>query len=99
MSNFNHKWAKTDAPRPPVRVKEAARPPGPLNPRLEQASRQIQTQTTKLDTAFNRLKEKDAHLFNRVVQALRRHDTQLSLALSNELAEVRKIAKMVSQAK
>ncbi|MBI4257943.1 MAG: hypothetical protein HY619_03215 [Thaumarchaeota archaeon] len=99
MSIFARKWVKPETPSIANRVKEAVRPVGPLKLRLEMAGRQIQTQVTKLDSTFVRLKERDTTLFNKIVVAIRKHDTQMSIALSNELVEVRKIAKMISQAK
>ncbi|MBI2183705.1 MAG: hypothetical protein HYU39_01970 [Thaumarchaeota archaeon] len=99
MSNFARKWVKPEAPSITARMKDAVRPAGPLKPRLELAGRQIQAQVAKLDSTFVRLKEKDNALFNKIVAAIRKHDTQMSIALSNELVEVRKIAKMISQAK
>jgi len=70
-----------------------------LKPRLERATRQIQGQITKLDNRLERLKERDSSTFKRLVAGMEKHDTQRSTALSNELAEVRKMAKLVSQAK
>lgn len=99
MSDFAKKWARSDTPGVGTRVKAAVRHAGPLKPRLEQAQRQIQSQIVRLDSTFTRLRERDASLFNKIVTAIRRHDTQLSVALSNELAEVRKIARMVGGCK
>ncbi|MCP8305160.1 MAG: hypothetical protein H3Z50_06835 [archaeon] len=70
-----------------------------MKPKLEQATRQIQAQITKLDNRLVRLKERDSSTFKRIVVAMQKHDAQTSAALSNELAEVRKMAKLVSQAK
>jgi len=70
-----------------------------LKPKLEQASRQIQAQITKLDNREVKLKERDSSTLNRMVAAIQKHDTQMSSALSNELAEVRKMTKLVSQSK
>jgi division protein CdvB (Snf7/Vps24/ESCRT-III family) len=70
-----------------------------LKPRLEQAIRAIQVQITKLDATANKLKERDTAIFNKVVSALQKHDTQHASVYANELAEVRKIARLVTQAK
>jgi division protein CdvB (Snf7/Vps24/ESCRT-III family) len=45
------------------------------------------------------MNEKDATLFRRIVEATQKHDTDTARVLSNELAEVRKISKTLSQAK
>lgn len=81
------------------RVRETVRPAGPLKPRLEQAVRQIQIQVAKLENASQKLKERDTAIFNKVVSAIQRHDMQHASVFANELAEVRKMTKMVTQAK
>jgi division protein CdvB (Snf7/Vps24/ESCRT-III family) len=70
-----------------------------LKPRLEQATNQIQSQITKLDNRLVRLKERDSTIFKRMVTEMQKHDAQMSSALSNELAEVRKTANIVNQSK
>jgi division protein CdvB (Snf7/Vps24/ESCRT-III family) len=46
-----------------------------------------------------KLKERDAKLFQRIVEATQQHDTQTSKVLSNELGEVRKVTKILSNAR
>ncbi|MEM2650335.1 MAG: Snf7 family protein, partial [Candidatus Nitrosocaldus sp.] len=72
---------------------------GPLKPRIEHAQRKLQMQIMKLDTIAQKLREKDQLLFKRIVQSIQQHDTQYSAVLSNELAQIRKLSKMVNQAK
>jgi len=45
------------------------------------------------------LQERDAKLFQRIVEATQKHDTQTSKVLGNELAEVRKVTKILSSAR
>ena len=45
------------------------------------------------------MKEKDQTLFRKVVNAIQQHDTQYSSVLSNELAQIRKMGKMVGHAR
>ncbi len=99
MSKFADKWQKPPTPTVGERVKEAVRPPGPLKHRLEAAVRQIQVQITRLDSTANRLREKDSGIFNKVVTAIQKHDMSHASVYANELAEIRKISKMVTQAK
>jgi division protein CdvB (Snf7/Vps24/ESCRT-III family) len=97
--SFAQKWVRTQTPGIGDRVKDAVRPAGPLKPRLEQAVRQIQIQVSKLDTTSTKLKERDTAIFNRVVGAISKHDMQHASVFANELAEVRKMNKMVTQAR
>jgi division protein CdvB (Snf7/Vps24/ESCRT-III family) len=99
MSEFASKWVKQSGGGFGGRIREAVRPAGPLKPRLEQAVRQIRIQIAKLDAALTKLKERDQTIFNKVVSAIQKHDMQHAAVFANELAEVRKMEKMVTQAK
>jgi division protein CdvB (Snf7/Vps24/ESCRT-III family) len=97
--SFASKWAKSNEPSMGERLQNAVKPAGPLKPRIEQAQRKLQMQIMKLDTIAQKLREKDQSLFKRIVQAIQTHDTQYSAVLSNELAQIRKLNRMVTQAK
>ncbi|MEM3403925.1 MAG: Snf7 family protein [Nitrososphaeria archaeon] len=99
MSNFGQRWVKEQKPGMGDKVREAIRPSGPLKPRLEDAIRAIQTQIARLDATATKLKERDAAIFNKVVTAIQKHDTQHASVYANELAEVRKMNKMVTSSK
>ncbi len=99
MADFTSKWSKGYELTFGEKIKGAIKPAGPLKPRLEQAIRQIQVQIAKLDTAAAKLKERDKYIFNKVVSALQRHEQQRAAVYANELAEVRKMTRMVTQAK
>ena len=70
-----------------------------MKPRLDMAVRQIQVQTAKLEATSTKLRERDAQIFNKVVGSIQKHDTQHASVFANELAEIRKMNKMVTQAK
>jgi division protein CdvB (Snf7/Vps24/ESCRT-III family) len=99
MSDFVSKWTKPSGGGFGERVREAIRPLGPLKPRLEAAIRQIQIQISKLDATSLKLKERDAAIFNKIVSAIQKHDMQHATVFANELAEIRKMNKMVTAAK
>uniref|UniRef100_A0A7C3F119 Snf7 family protein n=1 Tax=Candidatus Methanomethylicus mesodigestus TaxID=1867258 RepID=A0A7C3F119_9CREN len=99
MSNFVNRWEKKDTPGISTRVKESVRPPGPLKPRLEQAVRSIQLQMQKLDIANQRFLERDRMMFSKVVDAYSKHDMDHAKIYANELAEIRKMSKMMIQAR
>ena len=81
------------------KLKETLSPQGPLKPRIETAVNKLQFQISKLDAMVTKLNERDASLFRRVVDAVQRHDNDATKVLSNELAEVRKISRILGQAK
>ncbi len=99
MSEFTSKWVKSHQPTLADKLREAFQPSAPLKPRLEWARRRLQAEIQKMDSILARLKRKDEDIFRRSVTAMQNHDTHLATALSNELAEVRKMSKLVSQAK
>jgi division protein CdvB (Snf7/Vps24/ESCRT-III family) len=99
MTGFGRNWSSQSRAGASDKLKESLRPQGPLKPRIETAVNKLQLQTSKLDTMITKLNERDASLFRRVVDSMQRHDTDSAKVLSNELAEVRKIAKTLGGAK
>lgn len=99
MTGFDKNWNNQSKVSASERLKESLRPQGPLKPRIETAVNKLHLQTSKLDTMIGKLNEKDAALFRRVVEATQRHDADAAKALSNELAEVRKISRTLNSAK
>jgi division protein CdvB (Snf7/Vps24/ESCRT-III family) len=93
---FGKNWEGTKKEQDfPSRVKGAARPAGPLKPRLNAATRRIDLQIHKLDQASERFGQKDRMLFAKVVDSYTKHDTAHANVFANELAEVRKVEKLV----
>jgi division protein CdvB (Snf7/Vps24/ESCRT-III family) len=99
MTGFDKNWNNQSKVSASEKLKESLRPQGPLKPRIETAVNKLHLQTSKLDTMISKLNEKDASLFRRVVEATQRHDADAAKALSNELAEVRKISRTLNSAK
>lgn len=98
-SDFVKKWQSERKPGVGTRIKETILPEGPLRSKLESAIRQINIQISKLQNLSVRLKERDQKLFEMVVRSLQRHDTAHATIYANELSELRKMEKMVEQAK
>jgi division protein CdvB (Snf7/Vps24/ESCRT-III family) len=99
VSKFVDRWEKTESQSIGTKVKESVRPPGPLKPRLDAAIRSIQLQTQKLEIANQRFQERDRMMFSKVVDAYSKHDIDHAKIFANELAEIRKMSKMLMQAK
>jgi division protein CdvB (Snf7/Vps24/ESCRT-III family) len=99
MTSFSNNWVKDNTPNMSERIKQNIGPQQPLKPRIELAKNKIQAQNQKLETILEKLRSKEKSLFNQVVSALQRHDTQHGKMLSNEIAQVRKTTKMISQLK
>jgi division protein CdvB (Snf7/Vps24/ESCRT-III family) len=82
-----------------TRIKETVKPPGPLKPRLEMAARRIELQINKLDQASERFSQRDKSMFAKIVEAYSKHDMEHAKMLANELAEIRKMEKIIMNAK
>lgn len=97
--SFATKWVKSNEPSFGEKLHSAVKPAGPLKPRIEHAQRKLQLQVSRLESITHKLKEKDQAIFKKIVTAIQQHDTQYSSVLSNELAQIRKMSKMVNHAK
>jgi len=99
VTGFQNKWSKPPTPGLTERINDALKPKGSLKPRVEMAIKRLQAQISKLDNMLSKLKERDEKIFQRVVIATQQHDTQTSKVLSNELAEIRKVSKILGNAR
>ncbi|MGD0204036.1 MAG: hypothetical protein ABSC20_09065, partial [Candidatus Bathyarchaeia archaeon] len=97
---FTKKWESKREDEPfSNRIKDAVKPPGPLKPRLDFAVRRIDLQVQKLDQATDRFSQRDKAIFARIVDAYAKHDSARANVFANELAEVRKMSKLIMNAK
>ena len=99
MPNFDKTWARQETQGVTGKLREAVKPQGALKPRIQTAVNKLQVQISKMDSMLTKLHERDAQLFQRVVTAMQQHDTSTSRVLSNELAEIRKVTKMLGNAR
>ena len=80
-------------------IRETVRPPAPLKPRLDNAIRRLELQIHKLDQSSERFSQKDRALFTKIVDSYAKHDIAHANVYANELAEVRKMEKLVMNAR
>ncbi|HXG14161.1 MAG TPA: Snf7 family protein [Candidatus Nitrosotenuis sp.] len=99
MANFEKNWARQETSGITDKIKDSVKPQGALKPRIQTAVNKLQLQISKMDSMLNKLHERDAQLFKRIVAAMQQHDANASRVLSNELAEIRKVTKMLSNAR
>jgi division protein CdvB (Snf7/Vps24/ESCRT-III family) len=97
---FSKKWESRREEQPFTnRLKDAVKPPGPLKPRLDFAVRRIELQVQKLDQATERFSQRDKTIFARIVDAYTKHDTSRANVFANELAEIRKMERLIINAR
>jgi len=99
MTAFDKTWARQETKSMTDKIRDTVRPQGALKPRIQVAVNKLQVQTSKMDSMLTKLRERDQQLFERIVTATREHDTSASRVLSSELAEVRKVSRMLSNAR
>ena len=99
MTAFDKTWARQETKSMTDKIRDTVKPQGALKPRIQVAVNKLQVQTSKMDSMLTKLRERDGQLFGRIVTATREHDTSASRVLSSELAEVRKVSRMLSNAR
>ena len=92
MPGLETKWSKQPKEGITDKISDAIKPKGPLKPRVQDGIKKLQSQIKKLDSMLTSLQERDANSFQN-------HDVQTSKVLGNELAEVRKVTKILSSAR
>jgi len=99
-ARFSKKWEEKNDSQPLAeRIKHAVRPPGPLRPQLDAAVRRVELQVQKLDQAGDRFSQRDKAIFTKIVDAYTKHDMSRANVFANELAEIRKMERMIMHAR
>jgi division protein CdvB (Snf7/Vps24/ESCRT-III family) len=99
MTSFEKSWAQREVKSMTERIRDTVKPQGALKPRIQTAVNKLQGQTSKMDVMLTKLHERDHQLFDRIVTATQSHDTSTSRVLSSELAEVRKVSRVLGSAR
>ena len=99
MTQLEDKWTKQAQPGITEKINDVIKPKGALKPRVQMAIKKLSLQISKLDSMLLKLQERDGKIFQRIVDATQQHDTQTSKVLSSELAEIRKVTKILSNAR
>ena len=98
--NFAKKWeAKREEESLGTAIHNTITPPVPLKTALDLAVRKLDLQINKLDQANERFTQKDRTLFAKLVEAYTQHDSAHANIYANELAEIRKMSKLVMNAR
>jgi len=95
MTSFEKSWAQREVKSMTEKIRDTVKPQGALKPRIQTAVNKLQVQTSKMDVMLTNLHQRDQQLFDRIVTAMQSHDTQASRVLSSELAEVRKVSRVL----
>ena len=99
MTSFEKTWAHKEVKSMTEKIRDTVKPQGALKPRIQTAVNKLQVQTSKMDVMLTKLRQRDQQLFDRIVTAMQSHDTSASRVLSSELAEVRKVSRVLGGAR
>lgn len=71
----------------------------PLKPRIESVLNKTRLQISKLDAKIAKMKGREEEIFNKVIDAVKTHNTIYAKNLSNELSQLRKSQRTLNQAR
>jgi len=97
--NFTKKWdQKRDENSILNSINQTIKPPQPLKPKLDMATRKLDAQVQRLEQTSERFAQKDKALFTKLVNAYQQHDQAHANMYATELAEIRKMSKIILNA-
>ena len=97
MGILNNNWNKQEKEPMLSKMKGKINYQPPMKHQIESTQRSLQAMISKLDQKCLGLKSQDDGLFNKIVTATQKHETDRASAYANELAELRKIIMSVTQ--
>jgi division protein CdvB (Snf7/Vps24/ESCRT-III family) len=100
MGSFSEKWnILKNKETLTQKFMGTIKPEAPLKHRLDVAQKKLQLQISKLGETEQKLKQKDSMFMDRVIEATKSNNQPYAKMYANELAEIRKTNKTVSNAK
>jgi division protein CdvB (Snf7/Vps24/ESCRT-III family) len=97
--SFDKRWDSKKDPSTFGKANDTIKASDPLKSRLNASIRRIELENQRLEQASVRFQTRDKLIFNKAVEAYSKHDTASANVYANELTEIRKMAKMILQAK
>jgi len=100
IESWPKKWSE-ESKRETIaeKVKNFISPPPPLKRQIMMASYRVAAQMNRLDYTLSKLQAYDKQLFEKVVNAIIEGDRSKATMYANEVAEVRKMAKIIMTVK
>jgi len=95
IEKFAKKWDREIKEPVTSRVKSFLIPDVPLKHKIDLAMNKLKVQLNKLDQVSVRLMERDKKIFEKVVDAFIKHEMDRATLYANELAELRKMSKII----
>lgn len=99
VEGFVDKWKKKPQTTSFLsKIKDVGKPSVDLKKQINTVLQRIEIQKQKLNNAQSRFEKRDSTLFKRTIKALSERDAMRANVLAGELAEIRKVEKMLMHA-
>lgn len=98
IDKFAKKWSPQDKESVWSKVKHRVSPPPPIRHRIAMALYKLRIQKHRMEYTLQRLENRGAQLFEKVVEAQIKKDTARATMYAAEVAEIRKVAKSIMSA-
>ena len=95
VEKFAKKWDRQLKEPTSSKIKSVIFPDSPLKRKIDLARTRLKMQVDKLDQVSARLMERDKNIFNKIVDAFAKHEMDRATLYANELAELRKMSKII----
>ncbi|RLF19154.1 MAG: hypothetical protein DRJ68_06275 [Thermoprotei archaeon] len=99
IEKFAKRWDRQIREPITTKVKSLVIPDAPLKHKIDLAMNKLKLQLNKLDQVSVRLMERDKKIFEKVVEAFMKHEMDRATLYANELAELRKMNKIILYSK
>lgn len=100
MGNFFEKnWQCSSSSSTTQKLRHLIRKEIPLKPRIVEAIKQLNIPLTKLDTMYQKIRQQNQTVFEKIIDAQKNNEIQKASILATELAEMRKQEKMIENAR
>ncbi len=99
VNNFINRWNSKEKDSSILsKIKDSGKPSQGLKQQIVTVIQRIESQKNKLNNASRRFEQRDLTLFKRITKSLTERDTMRANVLASELAEIRKVEKMLMHA-
>ena len=98
VKGFTNRWKEKETNDQSLvsKIKNVGQPTVGLKEQIATVTQRLDTQTKTLDAAVGRFQNRDKEIFGRIVKAMAQRDGARANILATELAEIRKVEKMLS---
>ena len=96
---FEKNWQRSSSHSTTQKLRHLMHKEAPLKPRIVEAIKQLHIPLTKLDSMYQKIRQQNQAVFEKIIEAQRNNDMQKASILATELAEMRKQEKMIENAR